>query len=152
MTASKDTLKALNTLLETSVDGQEGFRRCAEHVKSDELRQFFERHANECERAASELRQLITQLGGEPDSGGSASGAVHRGWVALKGAVGGESDLSMLEECERGEDVALARYRDCLKEDLTPEARMLVERQMQGVRQNHDEVKQRRDSLRAQAH
>jgi hypothetical protein len=72
-----------------------------------------------------------------PETGGSASGALHRGWVSLRGSVAGYSDKTMLEECERGEDVALERYRDALDEALPDQVRMLIERQYEGVKRNH---------------
>jgi uncharacterized protein (TIGR02284 family) len=74
---------------------------------------------------------------------------MHRGWVHLKGAVGASSPLSMLEECERGEDAAVARYRSALKEDLPAEARAIVQRQAEGTQRNHDRIKSLRDQLRA---
>ena len=106
------------------------------------------RRAENCRAAADELQALIEQMGGEPESGGSASGALHRGWVSVKGTLSGYSDYAMLDECERGEDVALAQYRKALKQDLTPEARLLVERQAQGVQINHDEIKAMRDAIK----
>ncbi|MNT19289.1 hypothetical protein D3C72_1545440 [compost metagenome] len=74
---------------------------------------------------------------------------MHRGWVHVKGAVGANSALSMLEECERGEDAALARYRKALKADLPAEVRMLVQRQADGAQANHDQIKGLRDQFRS---
>ncbi|MCY1245564.1 hypothetical protein D9M72_587240 [compost metagenome] len=74
---------------------------------------------------------------------------MHRGWVHVKGAVGANSPLSMLEECERGEDAALARYRKALKTDLPAEVRMLVQRQADGAQANHDQIKGLRDQFRS---
>ena len=54
----------------------------------------------------------------------------------------------MLEECERGEDAAVARYRKALKEELPPDVRSLVERQAEGAQRNHDQIKQLRDEAR----
>ncbi|MFT2622016.1 PA2169 family four-helix-bundle protein, partial [Escherichia coli] len=79
----------------------------------------------QCAEAAAELATLIRSLGGETDTGGTASGALHRGWVHVKGTLGADSALSMLEECERGEDAAVARYRKALKSELPPAVRTL---------------------------
>ena len=76
------------------------------------------------------------------------SGAMHRGWVSVKGTLGGYSDQAMLDECERGEDAALARYRKALKQNLPPETKAEVERQAQGVQRNHDQIKALRDGLK----
>lgn len=143
-----DVIDTLNNLLECCHDGEYGFRACAEHIESRELQMQLSRRAENCRAAADELQALIEQMGGEPESGGSASGALHRGWVSVKGTLSGYSDYAMLDECERGEDVALAQYRKALKQDLTPEARLLVERQAQGVQINHDEIKAMRDAIK----
>jgi len=144
-----DVIDILNDLLENSRDGEYGFRACAEEVKSPDLKDVLSRRATSCAQAASELQQLILQLGGKPADGGTASGALHRGWVHVKGAVGANSDQSMLEECERGEDAALARYRKALKAGLPPDVQAIVERQAEGAQRNHDEIKRMRDAARA---
>lgn len=140
----------LNDLLENSRDGEYGFRTCAEEVDSPTLRQLFNDRAAQCRVAADELVPLITSYGGSPADGGTAAGAMHRGWVHVKGAVGANSEESMLDECERGEDSAVARYRKALKEEGLPaDVRSLIERQAQGAQRNHDQIKMLRDEARA---
>ena len=68
---------------------------------------------------------------------------------SLRGSVGAMSDLAMLEECERGEDAALARYRKALQLQLPADLRAVIERQAEGVQRNHDQIKQLRDAERA---
>jgi len=148
---ASDVIDVLNDLLENARDGEYGFRLCAEEVESAPLKQTLSARAAECAQAAQELVQLIAQLGGKPDEGGTAAGALHRGWVHVKGAVGANSEVSMLEECERGEDAAVARYRKALKETLPADVRAVVERQAQGAQRNHDQIKALRDQARAQA-
>jgi uncharacterized protein (TIGR02284 family) len=99
----------------------------------------------------SELQVLVSQCGGKPDEGGSLSGAVHRGWVAVRGTLAGYTDLGMLEECERGEDVAKTRYRKALEQPLPEPIRTIIERQYQGVLRNHDQIRTLRDRYRAAA-
>jgi len=72
---------------------------------------------------------------------------VHRGWMNLKAAASGRTDLAILEECERGEDVAKARYRKAL-EDVPEDIRMVVQRQYDGVVRNHDQIRDLRDRYR----
>lgn len=146
-----DIVDVLNDLIETCKDGEYGFQSSAEHVKSSELRNVFTARAAECQTAAAELQLLVSQFGGSPETGGSASGAVHRGWVAVRGTLSGYTDLAMLEECERGEDVAKARYQSALKEELPEMVRTIVERQYQGVLRNHEQVRNLRDRFRAAA-
>ena len=143
-----DVVDTLNDLIENCKDGEYGFRTCAEHAKSSNLKDVFTQRAGDCSQAASELQQLVTQYGGKPDTGGSVSGAAHRGWVAVRGAVAFNDDQAMLNECERGEDIALNRYRKALEQDLPADVAQVVRRQMEGARRNHDQIKALRDSYK----
>ena len=83
-----DVVDVLNDLLETSHDGEYGFATCADKAESPTLKQVLRHRAEQCRMAAEEMAQLIQRLGGEPAEGGTSSGAMHRSWVQLKGAVG----------------------------------------------------------------
>lgn len=144
-----DVVDVLNDLIESARDGEYGFMSCAEHADSAQLKSVFQRHAQECAAAAVELEHEIRRLGGEPASGGTVAGALHRGWVSVKSALSIRDDKAVLQECERGEDAAVARYRKALKNGLPADVRTLVERQAQGAQRNHDEVRALRDSFRA---
>ncbi|RQP22817.1 ferritin-like domain-containing protein [Piscinibacter terrae] len=149
--SNDDIVDTLNDLIETCKDGEYGFGACAKHATSAELSTLFLQRAAECKTAAAELEPYVVQYGGKPDHGGSASGALHRGWVAVRGSLVGFTDQAMLDECERGEDAALARYRKALKEDLPEQLLALVQRQQLGVQRNHDQIKSLRDHARASA-
>ena len=144
-----DAIDTLSNLLETCRDGEYGFTECAGHVQAPQVKTVFMQRAGDCRTAAAELQQLIVQLGGEPDDSGSMGGALHRGWVSVKGTLSGYSDISMLEECERAEDVALAQYRKALKKNLPPNIKTVVERQAQGTQTNHDQIRDMRDAYKA---
>ena len=142
-----DTIDILNDLIENAKDGQYGFAKCAERVKSASLRDTLLKRSADCAAAVTELQGLVVQCGGKPAEHGSVLGALHRGWVSVKDALTGDSDHAVLEECERGEDAALARYRKALKADnLPPNVREVISRQMAGAQANHDQVKMLRDT------
>lgn len=144
-----DVVDLLNDLLENARDGEYGFAACAVEVDaSSHLKSMFDQRATQCGTTATELAGLIKQYGGTPSDGGTTSGALHRAWVHTKAAVGANSELSLLEECERGEDAALARYRKALKADLPADVRGLVTRQAEGAQRNHDQIKALRDQAR----
>lgn len=146
---NEDVADVLDDLLECSRDGEYGFRTSAERAESPELKSLLERRAQECAEAATELESAIRSHGGEPSSGGTVAGALHRGWVSVKAALSPYDDKAVLEECERGEDVAVARYNKALENALPPAVRTLVERQAQGAKRNHDEVRALRDRYQA---
>ena len=88
----------LNDLVETSKDGEQGFKTAADDTHDPQLRTTFRRHAQECARSAADLQTLVSRLGGKPEEHGSIAGAMHRGWVNLKSSVTPRTDLAILEE------------------------------------------------------
>ena len=151
MADNDQVISVLNDLLENARDGEFGFKTCAEQVETSGAKQLFAARAVGCADAARELEALVRQYGGEPADGGTAAGALHRGWVQIKGAVGADSELSILESCERGEDSAIARYRKALKEDLPADVRAVVEKQAAGAQKNHDQIRDLRNMKREQS-
>lgn len=151
--ANDDVIDTLNDLIETSRDGENGFRQAYEHATTPELKQLFLARADECRDAVAELQQQVDRLGGTPEDSGTVSEAAHRGWASAKGALVGHTTLSILEEVERGEDVAMERYRSALgASDMPSDVRGLVERQFEGVKRNHLQMRTLRDEARRAAH
>lgn len=144
-----DVVDVLKDLVECCKDGEYGFRECAEQVQRQDLKTMFLQRADDCRRGAQELNERVRQLGGTAEEGGSAMGAMHRGWVSIKSKLTTYDDKAVLEEAERGEDNAKARYKKALDKNLPADIRSLVERQYQGVQRNHDQVKMLRDQTRA---
>lgn len=146
---NKELIETLNDLIETSKDGEAGFKVCAEDVKRPELKALFTDRSVQCGRAASELQAIVFKLGGDPENSTSLAGDLHRRWVDLKSAITGKSEEAVLNECERGEDVAKKNYSEALEKDLPADVRAVVERQYQGVLRNHDQIKALRDVEKA---
>jgi len=146
--SNDDVVDVLNDLLENARDGEYGFRTCAEQVETANAKQLFASRAEGCKQAGEELISLIRTYGGEPASGGTAAGALHRGWVQVKGTLGADSELSILESCERGEDSGIARYRKALKQSLPADVRALVQKQADGAQKNHDLIRDLRNAAR----
>jgi uncharacterized protein (TIGR02284 family) len=144
----KSVISTLNDLIEISKDGEKGFALAAKDAKDPSLVSLFSEGERSCREAARELQEQVRALGGNPDDSGSVSGAVHRGWVNLKTAATSRDDKAILEEVERGEDVAKATYAAALKTDLPDGVRQLVERQYQGAVANHDRVRDLRNQYR----
>lgn len=146
----KDVIKHLNELIETSRDGENGFQQCSEKANDPKLKTFFGERATECRTGTAELSRLVTQYGGEPDQTGSVAAAAHRAWISVREGVT-HSDASLLSECERGQDRAVAAWRKALEAPLPDDVRTVVQQQMQGVQRNHDQVKALRDQYKAAA-
>ncbi|NWL76466.1 aldehyde dehydrogenase [Pseudomonas taiwanensis] len=141
----KDTVRTLNNLIETSKDGEAGFKVCADDVKRPDLKQLFMERSRQCGAAAAELQRAVVELGGEPEDSTSVSADLHRRWVDLKSLVTGKDEKAILNECERGEDVAKKQYAEALQTNLPTDIRATVQRQYEGVLRNHDQIKALRD-------
>ncbi|MBF8766736.1 PA2169 family four-helix-bundle protein [Pseudomonas putida] len=154
---NKDVINVLNDLIEYSKDGEKGFRESADDVKNPELKAFFVQRAGECANAAAELQSEVRRLGGDPETSTSITADIHRGWVNFKSMLTGKSEEAVLNEVERGEDHALKAYKEAreklvkLGRSATDSSYTLVEKQLQGVQRNHDQVKALRDSARARS-
>lgn len=143
--SNEKNISLLNELIETSRDGVEGFKKCAEDAHDPQLKIYFQDRAKSCEEAVRTLSEKVREYGGEPDKSGTIKGALHRGWIDFRTALTNKDNLAVLEECERAEDIALAAYKDALKEEMPENLRSLITQQLEGVKRNHARVRQLRD-------
>ncbi len=143
---NEDVISTLNNLIETNKDGQEGFKQAAEGVERSDLKSTFFEYSQQRSKFTGELQELVRELGGDPENTGSIAGSLHRGWLNIKTAVTGKDDAAVLNECERGEDVAKKAYKDALEEDLPANVKAVVSRQSAAVQTAHDKVRDLRDA------
>ena len=146
-----NTTSILNELIETLKDGQEGYRAAAADVESSNLKSLFSEYSLQRSKFAGELQALAHSLGEEnPETSGSVAGAIHRGWIDLKAALSSKDEHAILAECERGEDSAVAAYKDALEEkELPSNVIETLRAQAADVKAAHDRVRNLRDSLAA---
>ncbi len=144
-----NSISVLNNLIEILKDGQEGFKASANDVESPELKRVFNEYSLQRSGFAGELQALVVSLGeSKPQTEGSVAGALHRGWINLKSALASRDAHAILAECERGEDSAVANYREALEDaDLPSNLRAILEKQLAAVKAAHDRVRMLRDSL-----
>ncbi|MEJ0034743.1 MAG: PA2169 family four-helix-bundle protein [Gammaproteobacteria bacterium] len=145
---SDKVIPALNDLIETSKDGEKGFALASKESKEPELVTLFSEGEQACRTAAGELQAQVRLLGGVPEDGGTMKASAHRGWISIRSAMTSRDSVAILEECERGEDYAKARYVETLKLELPEAVRSVVERQYQGVVANHDRMRDARNRYR----
>lgn len=110
-----NVIAVLNGLIETSKDGERGFMKTAEDANHASVKDALLESADRCTRCARELQDLVLKLGGKPEGGGSVAGALHRGWLDVKSAVGSRADHAILADCEKGEGAAKKRFHEALE-------------------------------------
>jgi uncharacterized protein (TIGR02284 family) len=64
---TNDVIKTMNDLIETSRDGEQGFRTCAQGVTSPNLKTLFEAAAGRCARALRNWKlRFVVSVGSLP--------------------------------------------------------------------------------------
>ena len=144
--SNEEVKKTLHAVIESLIDGHEGFQKIGDHLKDETLKRYF--FAESLKR--SQFRgELETELHSEgehnPKDTGSVSGAIHRTWGDIKAHLG-VSDHSLLETAEQGEDTAKKAYKDALEKELPAPVRDLLNTQYAHIQRSHDYVKAARDS------
>lgn len=132
----------LNELIETSIDGAQGFQSCAQEVKEPELKSVFLASSQRCRNGAIDLQDQVRRLGGDPVKIGSAAGTAHRTWVDSKAAISGKDPGVILAEVEAGEKFAEKRYREALEKNLPSEIRAIIELQYTGLQEKLNLVRE----------
>jgi uncharacterized protein (TIGR02284 family) len=149
MKEEKEIVSIVDDLIETLKDGEEGFKQAADGVKDPHVKSIFSKYSQQRARFATELQRQVQNLGEpEPETGGSAAGALHRGWINLKSAISRGDDYAVLAECERGEDSAVDEYRKAMNDGLSGPVREIVSRQYDEIKKAHDHIKSLRDAAK----
>ena len=147
MQSNSDLRSTLNHLIQTCRDGQEGFLTAAGNVQGDEMKKFFNECSLQRAKFTGELQAAAHGLGNSnPENSSSVSGTLHRGWINLKTAIAGRNLSAILEECERGEDIAVEAYKKALALELPGNIREIVQNQTDAVLATHVRIKMMRDA------
>jgi uncharacterized protein (TIGR02284 family) len=147
---NEETVKVLNHLIQTSVDGQMGFAGAAKGATNPELKIMFQGCSVDCGAAVIELQALVHSLGGSSARSETVARAVSRGWARVQMTIG-DTDIGMLKEVERAEDRVRAVYVKALRSGakLPPQVRNVVQRQHDGAVRNHNLIRDLRNNYKA---
>jgi uncharacterized protein (TIGR02284 family) len=125
----------LNSLIETTLDSVDGYRRSAEEVTNQRFRSMFLDRAEERQQVVGQLQQQVRQLGGAPEDDGSVLAAAHRTFLSLRDRLTGADDKAVLDEVDRGESFLDDKWQAALRsEGLSAETSALLERCYGSVR------------------
>jgi uncharacterized protein (TIGR02284 family) len=139
--SSSETAFTLNELIQTCKDGEHGYQSAALLVDDLNLRHLFQSYAQQRAEFAAELQVEVRRLAADPLESGHATAASDRTWFHIKAGVPGSDEGSIISECERGEDLTVRQYQECLNAGLPGDLRSIVERQYLQVKEAHDHVR-----------
>jgi uncharacterized protein (TIGR02284 family) len=130
----------LNSLIETTIDSVDGYRRSATEATSSRFSETFRQWAAEREEVVAKLRDRVRELGGTPEHDGSLLAAAHRQFLSLRDKVTGSDDAAVIAEVDRGESYLNGKWETALKDDrLTPETRDVIGRCYDSIRSGHEQ-------------
>lgn len=135
-TSDSTDAKVTQDLIETLVDGQNGFSVAADHLADDDaqvagrLRGF----AGTRKVMADDLRAIAARYGDKVDSAGSAVAGLHRGWIALKDALTGTDVDAVVNAAVTGEEHAVSEFEKALEKDISTDLRTKVREQLASIR------------------
>jgi uncharacterized protein (TIGR02284 family) len=134
-------LEALETLTRVVADSIQGCREAAEHARGDHFRQKLERLADDRDRVHGELQSALSRRGGPDEPGQSTLGQIHQAWLDLKAKLGGDDDLAVMAEVERGEDYLKEKFETVMsRETMDEDIRDILERAYHQVCDGRDRI------------
>lgn len=152
MKNSEATVNTVNDLIQMNNDRIEGYEKAIEQAKgkdnTGDLISVFEACIDQSRQYKMTLGKEVQVMGGDMETGTTASGKLYRVWMDIKNAFTGDQDRhSILAACERGEDAMKKAYQDALESnDLPAYLRDIVMKQSQEQLKSHDEIKALRDA------
>lgn len=126
---------ALETLIDTTYDSIEGYRKAGETAQSPELKRIFAEQAAKRQATLDSLNSELTRLGGALMTKGTAAGGLHRLWLDITNLFE-SGDKAAVERVEEGEDYLEDKFEEVLKRtDLDPATRAVVQTGLGEIRQ-----------------
>ena len=140
----------LNSLIETTIDSIDGYRRSAEEATNERFAAAFRDRAAEREAVVAELRDRVRELGGTPEEDGGILAAMHRQFLSLRDAVTGSDDQAVIAEVDRGESYLDTKWQTALNDtELSPETLDLIRSCYDSVRSGRQQWEQLHRSMSA---
>lgn len=136
-------------LIQTLEDGKDGFASGAEALEKDgeaALAATFREFGAKRATFSDELQKIAAGYGDHIEESGSVAAKIHRGWMAVKDAVSGSDPDGVLDAAEQGEDHSVSVFEKALQSDISPEFKVVIQRQMGEIRSAHDRVRALRDN------
>ena len=115
------------SLVDTTFDSVEGYRKACEKAESPQLKQQLQQRLQERERTLATLNNELERQGDELVTKGTFTGTAHRVWTDITDAFE-DGDEAASERVEEGEDYISKKFSEALEGDnLEPEERQVAQ-------------------------
>ena len=139
-TSTSHDIRILNSLIETTLDSADGYRRSAEEASNSRFATEFRQRATEREQIVTRLQDTVRSLGGTPEDNGSVLAAAHRAFLTIRDRATGSDDKSVLDEVDRGESYLNDKWQTALQdEQLSASTRSVLDQCYESVRSGRDQ-------------
>jgi len=143
-------ISALNDLVRINNDRITGYEKAIEGAIDADLKKLFTEYIEDSKKYNAELRDHLHVLGGDPSTGTTIAGKFYHTWIDVRAKFSAKDRLSILSDCEYGEDVANAAYRNALddKELIWKDDKVvtMLSHQLKELKVSHDHIKELRDA------
>ena len=143
-------IDVLNSLVSTTLDSADGYLQAAKATKNLRFKTLFDRRALERKQLTGQLQTEIRNLGGVPATDGTILASATRMFVNLKNMVS-DSDQTIVNVVESGEDSIKAKYESALKEScLSSPVKSVISSAYLIIKTGHDQMSNLKHELQAQ--
>lgn len=136
--------RLLNDLILINNDRVVGYQKAIEELKKEDadLKVLFQEMKSQSKNYITDLTKEVTEAGHTVEKGTTNTGKIYHVWMDVKAFFGGFNRKIVLDNCEDGEDAALAAYNDALSsEGLSPSVRSLLTEHHAGLKVSYNRVK-----------
>jgi uncharacterized protein (TIGR02284 family) len=143
-------ISVLNSLIETTIDSVDGYRRSAQEASNSRFSAAFLERAGEREQIVSKLRDEVRRLGGNPEDDGSVLAAAHRAFLSLRDKVTGSDDAAVIAEVDHGESYLNGKWETALSDEgLSQETRSIIQECYGSIREGRDTFRRLHEDMSA---
>jgi uncharacterized protein (TIGR02284 family) len=115
---AKGIEETLRTVIDTLIDGEEGFRLIGEDLKDESLKSSFLAEAATRAGFRRTLEETLHQIGvADVSETGTVIGTIHRTWGDIQAKLG-SPDHDLIKTACQGEESALQSYKVALEKQL----------------------------------
>jgi uncharacterized protein (TIGR02284 family) len=89
---SDKNIGTLNSLIATTLDSVDGYRKAADEANGERFKDVFLSRANERQAIVTTFQAKVRELGGNPEDDGTVLASAHRAFLGLRDALTGDRD------------------------------------------------------------